>query len=102
MSSRAGSRCLIAWCSMVSYTVRRVAVDVSKWDRRFDESIIDGFVNSIGQKTFAIGRSLRVVQTGRLRQYVMFIAGGLFGVLMLVHLLCSDANGIGHFSNTRV
>lgn len=65
----------------------KVTMDVSQIDRRFDETVIDGIVNWIGQKTFAIGRSLSVVQTGQLRQYVVFIAGGLFGVLMLVYLL---------------
>ena len=63
------------------------AIDVSAWDRKFDEQIVDGFVNAVGNWTFAFGRSLRVLQTGRLRQYVMFIAGGLFGVLMLVYML---------------
>jgi len=67
--------------------VSKSAIDVSKLDRKFDETVIDGLVNWVGTKTFAIGRSLSVVQTGRLRQYVMFIAGGLFGVLMLVYLL---------------
>ncbi len=65
----------------------KAAVDVSTWDRRFDEQVIDGLVNWVGDRTFRVGRSLRFVQTGRLRQYVMFIAGGLFGVLMLVYIL---------------
>jgi NADH-quinone oxidoreductase subunit L len=53
---------------------------VSKWDRRFDESMIDGFVNLVGNVAYSAGRSLRAVQTGRLRQYVMWIA---FGVVVL-------------------
>lgn len=57
---------------------------VSRWDRLFDESMVDGLVNLVGNTTRSIGVSLRVVQTGRLRQYVMWIAVGvvvLFGVL---------------------
>lgn len=57
---------------------------VSRWDRLFDESMVDGLVNLVGNVTRSIGFSLRVVQTGRLRQYVMWIAVGvvvLFGVL---------------------
>lgn len=57
---------------------------VSRWDRLFDESMVDGLVNLVGNATRSIGFSLRVVQTGRLRQYVMWIAVGvvvLFGVL---------------------
>jgi NADH-quinone oxidoreductase subunit L len=52
----------------------------SKWDRKFDETMVDGLVNLVGNATYSAGRSLRVVQTGRLRQYVMWTA---FGVLVL-------------------
>jgi len=52
-------------------------VMVSTWDRWFDERMVDGLVNLIGQVTGQAGRSLRVVQTGRLRQYVMWIAVGV-------------------------
>ena len=56
------------------HSLSSATVDVSRLDRRFDESVIDGLVNAIGDAIFATGRALRVVQTGRLRQYVMFIA----------------------------
>ena len=62
----------------------RVMVITAKWDRAFDEKFIDGLVNLIGRATFSAGSLLRVVQTGRLRQYVMFIVVGvvaLFAVL---------------------
>jgi NADH:ubiquinone oxidoreductase subunit 5 (subunit L)/multisubunit Na+/H+ antiporter MnhA subunit len=62
----------------------RAVVLVSRWDRTFDENVVDGFVNLIARSTSAVGFSLRVVQTGRLRQYVMFIVVGvvaLFAVL---------------------
>ena len=64
--------------------VSRLTVNTSKLDRMFDEVVVDGLVNLVGNVTFAVGRSFRVVQTGRLRQYVMFIAVGvlaLFGLL---------------------
>jgi len=57
---------------------------VAFWDRKFDEGMIDGFVNFVGKATRSVGMSLRVVQTGHLRQYVMWIAVGvvvLFAVL---------------------
>jgi NADH-quinone oxidoreductase subunit L len=57
-----------------------VMVWISRWDRKFDETMVDGFVNLLANVTYAFGRSLRTVQTGRLRQYVMWIA---FGVLVL-------------------
>jgi len=57
---------------------------VSKWDRVFDETVVDGFVNLLGNSTFAFGRSLRAVQTGRLRQYVMFIVVGVVALFAIL------------------
>ncbi|MBM80384.1 MAG: NADH-quinone oxidoreductase subunit L [Planctomycetaceae bacterium] len=80
------------WCAGVDkyifdeflHGVVRTGIRVSQWDRKFDEGIIDGLVNLVGNVTFSIGRSLHVFQTGNIRQYVMFIA---VGVLMLFALL---------------
>jgi NADH-quinone oxidoreductase subunit L len=41
-----------------------------------DKLIIDNFVDTLAAKTWDLGLSLRTVQTGRLRQYVMFIVVG--------------------------
>jgi len=81
-----------AWCAWIDRTVIdgflhrtcRVTVDVSRLDRKFDERVVDGLVNLVGTVVFWIGSTLRGIQTGRLRQYVMFIA---IGVLMLFMLL---------------
>ncbi|MBI3865747.1 MAG: NADH-quinone oxidoreductase subunit L [Planctomycetia bacterium] len=62
----------------------RLGVLVSKWDRVFDEQIIDGFVNRLADVTFDTGRIFGFLQTGRLRQYVMFIAVGVVGIFILV------------------
>ncbi len=61
-----------------------LTIDVSRLDRRFDEGVIDGLVNVVGDGIFAIGRSLRVIQTGNLRQYVMFIAIAVVAIFMLL------------------
>jgi NADH-quinone oxidoreductase subunit L len=61
-----------------------ITIDVSRLDRRFDEGVVDGLVNVVGDGIFAAGRSLRVIQTGNLRQYVMFIAIGLVAIFMLL------------------
>lgn len=64
-----------------------LTVLVSKWDRTFDEKMVDGLVNLVGSATYSFGRSLKVVQTGRLRQYVMWIGVGvvaLFAALFVV------------------
>ena len=62
----------------------RVTVDASRLDRRFDESVIDGLVNLLGNTVYKIGDSVRNIQTGRLRQYVMFIAVGVLVMFMLL------------------
>jgi NADH-quinone oxidoreductase subunit L len=61
-----------------------LTIDLSKLDRRFDEGVIDGMVNATGDAIFAVGRSFRVIQTGSLRQYVMFIAIGVVALFMLL------------------
>jgi len=55
----------------------RFAVWAARWDRWFDEGFVDGLVNLVGNATNSFGVSLRAVQTGRLRQYVMWIAVGV-------------------------
>ena len=80
------------FCSWIDRTVfdgiihgsAKVVLLVSKWDRLFDENLVDGFVNLLGTSTFAVGRSLRVVQTGRLRQYVMFIVVGVVALFAIL------------------
>jgi NADH:ubiquinone oxidoreductase subunit 5 (subunit L)/multisubunit Na+/H+ antiporter MnhA subunit len=57
-------------------------IDVSKWDRKFDEGVVDRLVNVVGEVTFASGRELKRLQTGRIRQYVMFIAFGVLGLFL--------------------
>jgi len=85
------------WCTAIDRNVfdgflhfmARSAVVVSHWDRIFDEQIIDGFVNRLADVTFATGRIFSFVQTGRLRQYVMFIVVGVIGIWVLVQVLAS-------------
>ncbi|MBX3441301.1 MAG: NADH-quinone oxidoreductase subunit L [Planctomyces sp.] len=62
----------------------RAVVWISKWDRKFDETVVDRAVNVVGDATYAAGASLRRLQTGRLRQYVMFIAFGVLGLFLLM------------------
>jgi NADH-quinone oxidoreductase subunit L len=81
-----------AWCAgfdkkvldAILHGTASVTVLVARLDRMFDENMVDGLVNLVGNSTRSIGFSARVLQTGRLRQYVMWIAVGvvvLFGVL---------------------
>ena len=83
-----------AWCAAfdkhvldaILHACAKITLVTSLWDRKFDEGMVDGLVNLVGNVTRSVGMSLRVVQTGRLRQYVMLIAVGvvvLFGVLFI-------------------
>ncbi|MFM8286362.1 MAG: proton-conducting transporter membrane subunit [Planctomycetaceae bacterium] len=64
-------------------------VAVSRWDRLFDEQVIDGAVNWTAKAVYTGGASLRGLQTGRLRQYVMFIVLGIVGLWVLAQMLIS-------------
>ncbi len=73
------------WCQAFDQRVLDAVIDgsarlmrfIANWDRWFDETLVDGFVNFTGQTTQSLARSLRSVQTGQLRQYVMWIAVGV-------------------------
>ena len=51
-----------------------------------DRWMIDNFVDSLAEKTWNLGLSLRSVQTGRLRQYVMFIVVGTIVLFVVASL----------------
>jgi NADH-quinone oxidoreductase subunit L len=65
----------------------RWTVRVSSLDGRFDFRIIDGIVNWVADWVFATGFWLRRLQTGRLRQYVMFLAIAAVGVFAVIFYL---------------
>jgi proton-translocating NADH-quinone oxidoreductase chain L len=91
--------CVGRWCATFDRVVldgilhasAKVVVSVSQWDRKFDEGIIDGFVNLLGTGTRRFGLSLRVFQTGRMRQYVMFIAVSVLVLFALLFLFVPKA-----------
>jgi NADH-quinone oxidoreductase subunit L len=60
---------------------------VAGWDRKFDEGGIDRLIDWVAEKTQDVGRALQAVQTGRLRQYVMFIALGVIALFVLIFAL---------------
>jgi len=71
----------------IAFYAKKIAVF---WDRYADRGAIDGLVNSVASFTFRSGISLRSVQTGRLRQYVMFIVVGLIAVFLLLSFFWSS------------
>jgi NADH-quinone oxidoreductase subunit L len=69
----------------------RATVKVSQWDDVFDRYIVDGLVNLVANWTYSFGLALRGLQTGNLRQYVMFIVVGTVGLFVLVSFYWSYA-----------
>ena len=55
--------------------------------RKFDLFTLDGWLNALGQLAGAIGGSLRAVQTGQLRTYVLFLALTVAAVLGILSVL---------------
>jgi NADH:ubiquinone oxidoreductase subunit 5 (subunit L)/multisubunit Na+/H+ antiporter MnhA subunit len=61
----------------------RGTVSFSARDGKFDLGVVDGLANLIGNSFFGGGLSLRRVQTGWLRGYIMLIAVGTVGLFAL-------------------
>jgi NADH:ubiquinone oxidoreductase subunit 5 (subunit L)/multisubunit Na+/H+ antiporter MnhA subunit len=60
---------------------------IARADDLVDRFGVDGIVNGLATWTRSLGYSLRTIQTGSLRQYVMFIAAGTVAVFVIVSLL---------------
>jgi NADH-quinone oxidoreductase subunit L len=54
------------------------------WDLIVDRRIVDGSINTFAHWTYSLGDSLREVQTGKLRQYVMFIVVATVAIFVLL------------------
>jgi NADH-quinone oxidoreductase subunit L len=63
----------------------------SFWEKLADQTIVDGIANGLAAWTYAAGLSLRRVQTGRLRQYVMFIVIGAVAIFVLISFFWSTS-----------
>jgi NADH-quinone oxidoreductase subunit L len=62
----------------------RATVQVSKWDGIFDAAIVDGLVNLTSRVCYAVGDRLRRVQTGYLRNYVLFLVLAAVGIFVVL------------------
>ena len=72
-------------------TSARVTVDVSRGTGRFDNGVIDGLVNVIGDACYAAGARLRNVQTGYLRSYVLFMVLAAVALFILLFYFAGAA-----------
>jgi NADH-quinone oxidoreductase subunit L len=61
------------------------------WDLWADRTLVDGFVNVMAGWCYSFGLQLRSLQTGRIRQYVMFIVVGSLAVFVLVSFFWNTA-----------
>jgi len=59
---------------------------IAKFDDAVDRLFVDGLVNLVAGWTYSFGRSLKAVQTGQLRQYVMFIVLGTVVLTMILQM----------------
>jgi NADH-quinone oxidoreductase subunit L len=69
----------------------RGTVRTSRGSGRFDLGIIDGLVNLTARVIYAVGRGLRTVQTGYLRNYVLFMALGAVALFILLYSFSAAA-----------
>jgi NADH-quinone oxidoreductase subunit L len=71
---------------LVDGMARAVAL-VSRIDAWIDRTFVDGLVNGIAHATYAAGLRLRAVQSGNLRQYVMWLAVGTVALFLIISFL---------------
>jgi NADH-quinone oxidoreductase subunit L len=62
----------------------------SRMDGWFDFRFVDGTVNAISDAVYGTGNWLRRLQTGQLRQYVMFLAVAAIGLFAVISFLGAD------------
>jgi|GEM_PF-6230 len=55
-----------------------------RWEFIADQGIVDGTVNVLAAWTYSLGHGMHRVQTGRLRQYVLFIVVGAVALFILI------------------
>ncbi len=67
----------------IAWSAKKLA-GIDAW---FDRTVVDGLVNATAAATWNAGLKLRGIQTGRLRQYVMFIVVGTVAIFVLATLL---------------
>ena len=57
---------------------------LSHLDGIFDKVGVDGLVNLVGQMVYVAGDRSRAIQTGKLRNYLLFLAAGLVAMFFVV------------------
>lgn len=81
-----------SWCAGFDKSVLDAALSglasltlmASRWDRLFDETVVDRIVNFVAEAAYATGETFRRFQTGKLRQYITFIALSVVSLFILL------------------
>jgi NADH:ubiquinone oxidoreductase subunit 5 (subunit L)/multisubunit Na+/H+ antiporter MnhA subunit len=80
------------WCAafdrrwidgLIDNTARWTARFATFWEWLCDRTLIDGLVDRFAGWTYQVGLSLRGLQTGSLRQYVLFLVLGIIAVFLI-------------------
>ncbi|MEC7564610.1 MAG: NADH-quinone oxidoreductase subunit L, partial [Planctomycetota bacterium] len=85
--------CCVSWVDknildyIIHFSARLVKALALFWDRLADQIIVDGLVNLVAGWIYSIGVSFRRIQTGNLRQYVLFIVIGAVVLFVLVSFM---------------
>ncbi|MBT4693077.1 MAG: NADH-quinone oxidoreductase subunit L [Planctomycetaceae bacterium] len=82
--------------SIIHFCARATKAAARFWERLADQIIVDGSVNLMARWIYQAGVSLRRVQTGSLRQYVLFIVIAAITVFVLVSFMWDPVSIAGH------
>lgn len=77
--------------AILHFTARATKKIANVWTRISDGFVIDGFVDWLGRTVYRAGTSLRRIQTGNLRQYVLFIVIGAVAIFVFVSFMWDPA-----------
>ena len=77
----------LRWIDGLVHALANAVKSISAtWEAVVDRGLVDGTINKFADLTFSLGLSLRSVQTGKLRQYVLFIVVGTVAVFVAATL----------------
>jgi NADH-quinone oxidoreductase subunit L len=74
---------------LIDFLARAVIGFSYAFDVVADRGFVDGIANLTATWTYSLGTSLMAVQTGRIRQYVLFIVVGAIAIFILISFFWS-------------
>jgi NADH-quinone oxidoreductase subunit L len=77
------------------HAVARATVRVARGSGSFDAGFVDWLVNLIADTTYAVGARLRGVQTGSLRNYILFLVLAAVGIFVALSYFLARATAGG-------